>query len=292
MPKDANGVELEVGDRVMDELFGTGTIVGMVPLIKGTGLNVLVQWDSGREPGRGGRSSEHMRRVATVPTVASTPHKRLRRASIEASPSSPSQCRHSPRLQELRDLPGAGGTTGKVAAVVIDRVRHQEASFMVNFFGRVPNKTAVMREPIKGLNSCAGPSAASSSTTKAAEPELAAHEKVRAKKRKTTYKRKRDEEEKVASTNISDEEAETSPVMANVAVRERGPNKAGRITKQSHVSLAKRLKDFPDQALKISAGDLSLVRSRRVHMCWYFCSLCFYSQVNFFVLAARKRFQI
>lgn len=47
MPVDADSTELKVGDRVVDDIFGEGTVLGMVPLKRGVGLNVDVRWDSG-----------------------------------------------------------------------------------------------------------------------------------------------------------------------------------------------------------------------------------------------------
>ena len=41
---DTDGVELHIGDRVRDEMFGLGTVKGNVACVGG-GCNLLVDWD-------------------------------------------------------------------------------------------------------------------------------------------------------------------------------------------------------------------------------------------------------
>lgn len=289
MPKDTNGVELEVGDRVLDEIFGTGTVVGMVPLTKGVGLNVLVRWDSGHEAAKGGRSSEHMKKISTTPT-ASTPR---RQKTCASAPSCTPPSRQSPRLQEMRQG-GRSGEKSTATAVVLDRVQSQEASFMVNFFGR-----ETIRPAVRATATVLKPSAAASSTTSTSKkrratedlqlPDLAPHERVRVQKLKTNYKRQVIETGDDGASEVSDDAPDGEDAAKKKPRSERGPNKAGRITKQSHVALAKRLRDFPDQALKISAGELCFACSESISS---YATVLSYSQASSFAVAALKRSQI
>lgn len=118
MPKDANGVELAVGDRVIDEIYGPGTVFGTIALEKGVGLNVLVKWDSGHKQ-RGGRSSEHMKKIE--PNLASadalTPHRVAGSIVDSPAPETPAR-RHSPRLSKYERRLGGASSCNKDGVVM------------------------------------------------------------------------------------------------------------------------------------------------------------------------------
>ena len=64
---DSSGVELYVGDRVRDVLFGLGTITGTAA-VAGGGTSARIRWDTTPEAGQdGGRSGTYLtkQQVAT-----------------------------------------------------------------------------------------------------------------------------------------------------------------------------------------------------------------------------------
>lgn len=292
MPTDASGQELSVGDRVVDSIFGEGVILGTVPLKVGAGLNMLVKWDSGRTTEEGGRSSEHLTKLAPRPKASTPPPRRTRRIISTTSTPSPSPCRKSPRLQELQAFVDANCARAEevVPAVSVNHVRSSEASFMVNFFGRTTVKHGAGAASSMSSTAQTSSAVGASSTSKSAGkrpvgtvlaevlPELAPHERARV----VRQKKKRDEPEE----QLEEPDAGAASVAESKVRRERGPNKAGRMTKQSHVLMSKRLKEFPDQALKVSAGRALQVLLPAIHhtilidvsLCEYsgdlFCSCC------------------
>ena len=71
---DTNGVQLKIGQTVTDDVFGDGIVRGTVPLDKGEGLNVLINWlgprDNSKPKSRGGANLT----VKFVATGVSTFH--------------------------------------------------------------------------------------------------------------------------------------------------------------------------------------------------------------------------
>ena len=49
---DADGQVLKVGSTVVDSMFGEGIARGTVPLEKGDGVNVQIDWLGGNNPGK------------------------------------------------------------------------------------------------------------------------------------------------------------------------------------------------------------------------------------------------
>lgn len=155
------------------------------------------------------------------------------------------------------------GSNSHATGVVLDRIRSQEASFMVNFFGRAPQHTLKTKAAASASNSKSiagtGQQKKKASVVDGSSmPELASLERVRAPKMKYTGKKRMHSDGDAESDSSNEVEAggvrASDPTSEKKARRERGPNKAGRTSKQTHVSLMKRLKDFPGQCLKVSAG--------------------------------------
>lgn len=270
MPKDANGVVLAVGDRVVDDIFGEGTVLGTCNLKKGAGLNVRVRWDNmgEGEEHEGGRSSEHLTKLSLARKVSTPTTRKKRLISASSAEPSPSPTpRQSPRLKQLAkdrvDSVEARGNPTTSAVLIGNRIHGQEANFMVNFFGRAAHTTAVPKPNVNLPTGHQKKSAASTSTA----PLLAGFERVRAPKMKTKSGKRpvsTADLEDSEGDERKDDEREGEPPQKK-AKHERGPNKAGRISKQTTVSLMQRLKEFPGQGLKVSAG----VRARVgcVHDC-------------------------
>lgn len=86
-------------------------------------------------------------------------------------------------------------------------------------------------------------------------PELAAHERVRTQKLKSSASKNAQRQDVETLETERDEQGNKAP--KEHGRRERGPNKAGRLTKPSHVSMAKRLQEYPEHHLKVSGGERS-----------------------------------